>query len=354
MILLASLIIAASASTSRPVQVQVQSPAGRVSNQEVEIYTLSRDQTSEPVKGKTNKAGIAVIAVPGSGEEQIIARTLYENLQYFSDVSLLSEAQKKPLQIEVYKTSTDASPIKIQDFRVMISVSREVLTIHQSIMIQNSGTSTYVGKTNPEEVEVWRIRLPRNSHELRFSSGFREEDTRIDGNDLVSARPLTPGLSEYAFEYQVERQTRSADLGFEVSLPIEALSLGLDDDGARPQTPGLVAEGKKVYKNQFIRLWSADLKDQKSFSISLTNLKWKYRDSHLVALVAFILLLIVGFAVLRKPESNASLENKEELLRELVLLEKMKASKLVTEDEYWKKRLGYLKRIHVFYRNPRS
>jgi len=156
--------------------------------------------------------------------------TLYQGAQYYTDLIDLSTRPVQQINLTVYDATTSIANIAIVQANVLIDkadAQSSLITISENYIFENLGPTTYVGslQANGSKPNALRFSLPKNARNVSLKSGF-------DGYQVIQVDPgfatdaaIPPGISQFAFSFQVPYTTSSYDFSYTIVYPTVNLSL---------------------------------------------------------------------------------------------------------------------------------
>ncbi len=332
-----------------PLDVKVLLGNKPLPNHPIEFYQFKNGDEHTSLQKKTNASGQIRFDVNTKEDTQILFRVIYKDLQYLSDPYFSQALPKEGITIHVYETISEVPDLFIEDLRLFISATnREELKIDQEVLVQNNSNFSVVGRESKQDAEVLRLSIPESAHDLRFTNGFSQEDTKFEGSDIISSRPLLPGSSTYGLKYAIERGLKSAELDIKTSASVKQISVSSDIKGLKLSQLGFTQGAPKYLNGQLIPTWFAPVKDLKDISFKIKGLPIKYREAHLVFAIAILLFIAILFVLLRQKDESSD-KDKTAILKDLILLQRMKERGLISEEEYGQRRLQSLVKLQSFY-----
>lgn len=328
--------------SAQNLQVRVISPGGPVPNQEVEVVTFTGADSRNSATVKTNAAGIANIKVPDSERVSAGAKTLYQDVSYFSD--LAQSPFKKPLEIKVFPTTKDLKNLKIQEVRLLLSVADNKLKVEQEFILQNAGQKTIMpaGEKSP----TFQFNLPASSFDLQFGMGFTQQETQVASNEIQIYSPLNPGLTRLTFTYGLEPSRASATLAQKVSAPIDSVSLIYLPDSLKVSGLDFQEGPQKWFQNTWVKTYSADSIQKNELNLKISGLPWDIPFSKWFPFVAFCIFAVSAILLSRSTQrfSDEGVAKKE-ILQELDFLESSRKKDFISERQYQLRRLAALEKL---------
>ena len=333
--------------------VEVQLNHKPVANQKIEFIGFNEGEPKAHKEILTNAQGIATFEFDSKEEMNLVARTFYENISYFSPVFASNHPPKTPALIEVFKTSPSHASVSITDLRYFLNASDAGLKIDQEIVVENPSSFTIVGDKAHQD-EVFRFSLPPGAFDLRFNFGFDEKETKFEGNDIILSRPLLPGTTRFNLSFSIEKPGRSFTMQQTFSLPVEKLSFGTDRAELQILELPLSEMTNKVISEKPIRAFDAKIEKTKTIEFKITGLPFHLETEKIIPLVGFLVFLIFGVSLSKNSSSHILTEEKKGLLEDLRVLLRLKSEKLISENEFQKKRLQIIERLAPHYPTERS
>ncbi|MDB5037576.1 MAG: hypothetical protein JWQ35_1104 [Bacteriovoracaceae bacterium] len=335
------------------VQVEIELNNTPVAKQKVELFGFREGDQLLNKEQNTDSAGHTQFAIDTKSDMNMVIRSIYEGVQYFSQPFSAAYPPTKPIEIKVYKTVKSDEHIGIKDLRLFLSTDKEDLKIDEEILVENRSQFTVKGVETEQGgnigSEVLRIGLPSGTHDLKFGQGFEEKETRFDGNDIVTSHPLIPGFTRFSIQYSVERSAMSAELSRKFSLPIKQLSLATDSHEMKLSGLPFIRGADKFFAGKMDPTYTVDLHGEREFKLSIHGLPLKIRSSQILPFILFFILLLLMLPLLKKASPELSEENKKALLKKIVLIKRMREKSLIDESEFQARRLKILERLIPFY-----
>jgi len=173
--------------------------------------------------------------------------TLYQKAQYVTDLIDLSSKPVQPLNLVVYDATNSTDNIAIVQANVLIDkadAQHGLLTITESFFFENLGATTYVGslQANGQKPNALRFSLPPGARQLSLKTGF-------DGYQVIQVDPgfasdaaILPGTSQFAFSFQVPYSSSNYDFRYTVVYPTVVLAVLVPLD-YHASSSGLTSQG---------------------------------------------------------------------------------------------------------------
>jgi len=156
--------------------------------------------------------------------------TLFQGAQYYTDLIDLSTRPVQQINLTTYDATTSIANIAIVQANVLIDkadAQSSLITISENYIFENLGPTTYVGslQANGSKPDALRFSLPKNARNVSLKSGF-------DGYQVIQVDPgfatdaaIPPGMSQFAFSFQVPYTISSYDFSYTIVYPTVDLSL---------------------------------------------------------------------------------------------------------------------------------
>ena len=156
--------------------------------------------------------------------------TLYQGSQYYTDLIDLSTRPVQKINLTVYDATTSIANIAIVQANILIDkadAQSNLITISENYIFENLGLTTYVGslQAHGSKPNALLFSLPKNARNVSLKSGFDGyQIIQVDSGFATNAS-VSPGLSQFAFSFQVPFTTSNYDFGYTVVYPTVNLSL---------------------------------------------------------------------------------------------------------------------------------
>ena len=156
--------------------------------------------------------------------------TLYQGSQYYTDLIDLSSRPVQKINLTVYDATTSIANIAIVQANILIDKAdahSNLITISENFIFENLGLTTYVGslQAHGSKPNALLFSLPKNARNVSLKSGFDGyQIIQVDSGFATNAS-VSPGLSQFAFSFQVPFTTSNYDFSYTVVYPTVNLSL---------------------------------------------------------------------------------------------------------------------------------
>ncbi len=172
------------------------------------------------VEARTDGSGTArgdIEAPPGSS---LVADMVYRGVRYRSaPTAVVQPDMAVGMEVAVYEITDNRAGISIPSRQMVILIKDDRrLEIFETLTVENTGSSTYVGKFNNEldMNQVLHIPMPRG-YMLTGFSGYDKPRLRTVSNGIITQNEIMPGTKVLNMHYYVQ-----SDIGmFDLSLYTE-------------------------------------------------------------------------------------------------------------------------------------
>ncbi len=156
--------------------------------------------------------------------------TLYQGAQYYTDLIDLSSRPVQHINLTVYDATTSIANIAIVQANILIDkadAQSSLITISENYIFENLGPTTYVGslQANGSKPNALLFSLPKNARNVSLKSGFDGYQVIQVDTGFATDAAITPGMSQFAFSFQVPYRTSSYDFSYTVVYPTVNLSM---------------------------------------------------------------------------------------------------------------------------------
>jgi hypothetical protein len=206
----------------------------------VNLYVDSR--LMEQVKGRFDDNGQAQITgVPLALGPVPIVKVIHGGVEYESIGEPFSPTTpSQRVEVPVYET-TDSQPAwSIRMRHVMAENVGGELQVTEMIAIDNPIDRTWRGNGSGDTGrETFTLPLPSDATQVKLIGGFQDCCRLTDGNKVLSAAPIKPGVTQYQLSYTIPAKNGMAALDITAPAKTQNLMLFLPDDGTNVQASGL-------------------------------------------------------------------------------------------------------------------
>jgi hypothetical protein len=229
-----------------------------VAGQSVTLQIAQGGNTSDLATTTTNAQGM--YAFDGLSTDKTVnyaVYTLYQKAQYVSNLIDLSSKPQQQVNLTVYDATTSTARIAIVQANVLIDKAdpqHGLLTITENFFFENLGLTTYAGSlpANGQKAGALMFSLPRGAQQVSLKNGFDGyQQAQVTGGFATTAA-VPPGLSQFAFSFQVPYNATHYDFSYTIFYPTVSLSVLLPLDyhatSAALQPQGTTTASGQVYQ----------------------------------------------------------------------------------------------------------
>jgi hypothetical protein len=202
-----------------------------VAGQSVTLQMAQGENASDLTSTTTNAHGIFSFSNLNTDKTiKYALYTLYQGSQYYTDLIDLSSRPVQKINLNVYDATTSIANIAIVQANILIDkadAQSRLITISENYIFENLDLTTYVGslQAHGSKPNALLFSLPKNARNVSLKSGFDGyQIIQVDSGFATNAS-ISPGLSQFAFSFQVPYTTSNYDFGYTVVYPTVNLSL---------------------------------------------------------------------------------------------------------------------------------
>ena len=186
-------------------------------------FLVDRGTPEEILRKRTDNGGRISFSGPFLTRDlTFILVPFFRGIPYPS-TRLRADTQKQ-IVLEVFDPDGERADLKIDNHRVVLTVSRETIEVAQFVEIENQGRATYTGSGDGKERRVTEFLLPAGVFGLRSLSG---DLVPGEANRFHDTQPLPPGRSTVAFSFGLDRTTAGSRYRHHFLYPTGLLELYL-------------------------------------------------------------------------------------------------------------------------------
>ena len=186
-------------------------------------FLVDRGTPEEILRKRTDSGGRISFSGPFlTPDLTFILVPFYRGIPY-PTTRLLAGTQKQ-IVLEVFEPGGERADVKIDNLRMVLTVSPEKIEVAQFVEIENQGVGTYTGSGDGKEQRVTEFLLPAGAFGLRSISG---DLVPGEANQFFDTQPLPPGHSTVAFSFGLDRRTSGSRYRHHFLYPTELLELYL-------------------------------------------------------------------------------------------------------------------------------
>lgn len=282
---------------SSPLKITVTLDQKPLAGQPIQVIGFTQGEQKFEKTEKTGADGRLQVSIPNSNELHLLVQTIYQNVAYYSNILEATELPKEGVQIKVYPAVAEDAAVRVEDLRLFFKETDAGLRVDEEIVIQNASEKTITGKNSDpkseEAPETFRLQLPNGAFDLKFESGFTQETTRFENNDIILARPLLPGRARLGLQYTIERGRRSLAFQQILSLPVTQISFGTESETLKIYGLDLKAGPQKWIDEGQAYTWTYLAPTPlKKIAFEIRGLKLNYRAAEVIAPLTLFLLIL--------------------------------------------------------------
>lgn len=337
------------------IEFQVLSNKDPLPGQDVQLQRLVGGQLSFVASGVSGETGRIRFEI--EQEENLAARyfatTSYQGQNFYSPAVVPEQFQAGPFPLQVFRPKASSEGLFIKELQKSFRVVGKQLIVEESLLVSNPTDYLLTGERTPEGREVFRIPVPRGIFNWFRLYGL-DDNFRIDGNDLVITKALSPGDHFFSYGYRVVEPRIRFDASRDFRLPIERLRVSVNHSRMKINSDfELLSQGRSFYRNEWVQNYQVQTPPSFTgrLSLSVSGLSWNIPLSWWLPL--FGLLLCILFAVgaqnfirTRLTDDRRSLEP---LLQELNDLDRLLEEKMIDRREYRSRRFQILQKLVPLY-----
>ena len=186
-------------------------------------FLVDRGTPEEILRKRTDNGGRISFSGPFLTRDlTFVLVPFYRGIPYPS-ARLRADSQKQ-IVLEVFDPGGERADLKIDNHRMVLTVSRETIEVAQFVEIENQGRATYTGSGDGKERRVTEFLLPAGLFGLRSLSG---DLVPGEANRFHDTQPLPPGRSTVAFSFGLDRTTAGSRYRHHFLYPTGLLELYL-------------------------------------------------------------------------------------------------------------------------------
>ena len=186
-------------------------------------FLVDRGTPEEILRKRTDNGGRISFSGPFLTRDlAFILVPFYRGIPYPS-ARLRADSQKQ-IVLEVFDPGGERADLKIDNHRMVLTVSRETIEVAQFVEIENQGRATYTGSGDGKERRVTEFLLPAGLFGLRSLSG---DLVPGEANRFHDTQPLPPGRSTVAFSFGLDLTTAGSRYRHHFLYPTGLLELYL-------------------------------------------------------------------------------------------------------------------------------
>ncbi len=155
--------------------------------------------------------------------------TRYRGVRYVTDSVDLSTRTVQQITLTVYEATTSSPGLIITQAVVLLSMPGAPggIDVSEYLFLKNPGTRTYVGSLGASggELNALRFSLPPGTRHLSLGMGFADSHVEQRDQGFATDAALLPGISRFAFSFEIPYRTADAVVDYAVVYPTMQLSV---------------------------------------------------------------------------------------------------------------------------------
>ena len=193
-----------------------------------------------------------------------MATTPFDGVTYPSQVvSLTPEEPQASVEITVYATTDDPSPVILNRVHWILDIQPGAVVVGQNLVFGNQGDRTYVGQT-VEGVDVpvtVAFQVPEGAQQISLQNGSLGGRFQQVGNLIYDTAPVIPGegTRQIILRYFIPYTGEQLELNQGFLYPIQQINLLAPDlTGLSVEVDSLQFQGVQDIQGQPFRFWQAE------------------------------------------------------------------------------------------------
>jgi mono/diheme cytochrome c family protein len=289
-------------------------------------------------------------AVPFTPGRQFLATTVYQGVNYASQVGTFAAASTMSLTLPIYETTTDTSALSVDQVHMFLEFnSPDKLTVGQLFIFSNNGDKAYASSQD----HPLNFSLPPGAANINVQDAQQGQTffPTADGFSLVWSVPPGQGATQMLFSFQLPYPNKLT-YQQKMTYPVSNVDVLVSDLGVQLSGPQLQNLGLQNFQGQaFQNFSSGAIARGETLGLSVsgkagtgatapTGVLNSSTGTLAIGLGALALALAgIGLWLHRRPRAQVeAARNKEDLLEALAELDDAHAAGQVAEAEYHKER----------------
>ncbi len=202
-----------------------------VAGQRVTLQTAQNNTIRDLRSVKTDAQGRFAFTGLETGKTISYAvSTTYQGAHYTTNPIDLSTRPVQQLNLTVYEATTSSAGIATAQAIVVLDVPEGqtgVLIVSEYFFFENAGMRTYVGSLSAsrDKPNALRFSLPPGARHLSLNTGFDGTQVIQGDRDFATDAALPPGITRFAFSFEIPYTTADDDVPYAVVYPTQQLSV---------------------------------------------------------------------------------------------------------------------------------
>lgn len=296
---------------------------------------------------------------------------VYKGIKYYGQAAILTKEQPRAQSnVTIFETTQNDSAITAVREHMLISPAEGFINLKEVVVFNNTGDRTYVGSRLAEngKFRTMTFRLPDDARAVELGEGAMACCIEFEKGGFYDTMEFPPGKRQITYFYQIDAPDKTLKLSKPISFSVAEMDIIPLDPEIQVSGPGI--RETSVAGTRARMFVASDLKAGANLELEISGLKGKPLNASFLFLGIFSFVLVVGMVVVLKksrpkasekdissalsaPEPVDRIEERENLIREIALLDelfesgKLEAGEYRTRREVLKSQLMNLKSINV-------
>ncbi len=232
----------------------------------VEILLVHRGQVVHSEQAELDEHGVVVFEnLPVAMEVTPVVQVGFSGVHYQNTGTAISPTSPETtVEVTVYDTTEERPGWHVAMRHVQIERSAEGILVHETVITNNPGQSTWLGTPVDDSPEPKRdaaqFRLPKTASQVQLVGGFHGWCcTRLDPDGLLSVQmPMMPGRSQFTFMYLVPNAQDASEVLVSAPAPTDNMVAFFVDDGSEVELKGMTDAGSEPMGQVNVRMFQAE------------------------------------------------------------------------------------------------
>jgi hypothetical protein len=156
-------------------------------------------------RGKTDSAGRFYFHVPCDSTLTLLVGADRDGIHYPGNrVQVDERYSHQHVLVRVFDAVQAPSPLRATRHDIELSITQDLMTVSETLVIQNDSTKSYVGEhVGSDRPVTLRLRIPPNFDRVTFAKEFYGRRFRIVDHELLTDIPWPPGKRELRLTYHL-------------------------------------------------------------------------------------------------------------------------------------------------------
>jgi hypothetical protein len=314
----------------------------------VRAYAYSRERVDGPWEGEVDDSGFyRVERVPRIEGAIYVLGIDFADTSYAERVEQPGDGAVARKDVTVYDSSPVDPGVQFEQTAILVSTvdaNQRVISVAEIHRLDNPTDRTFApsagGPGGPAGLVVFP--LPPNAFDLRVDAGLDPSRLVQIDRGFASLAPVPPGRTEIGFSYKFPYTDEEVQIGRTVRYPVARFSILVPQDGPAIASDRLVAgEPATIGGRAYRTLTGGPVASGQSIQITLRDLPFAggpmARIPPAAAAVAGVLIgvgALVSASLRRRPALGPASMSDEDVVEELVELERQRAEARISLAEY--------------------